>query len=190
MSDRRGQRRLHQGSFSQRRWLIVLFYKCEAKWVCLGTFRACFLSISTIRRRRVHQLLGLETPQSVIYHLHHQSWLLSELVICKTQTRKNKPEMFSQRLTHGGVGLSAAGQPRWLPRGTTALTMVTVTVCPACEASSPPWCRSISVSSPWTTNLLGVKYSSKAEHVCTAAVRKSARSGNTCITFRFRCGAL
>lgn len=70
------------------------------------------------------------------------------------------------------------------------LTMVTVTVCPACEASSPPWCRSISVSSPWTTNLLGVKYSSKAEHVCTAAVRKSARSGNTCITFRFRCGAL
>lgn len=68
--------------------------------------------------------------------------------------------------------------------------MVTVTVCPACEASSPPWCRSISVSSPWTTNLLGVKYSSKAEHVCTAAVRKSARSGNTCITFRFRCGAL
>lgn len=148
------------------------------------------LSISTIRRRRVHQLLGLETPQSVIYHLHHQSWLLSELVICKTQTRKNKPEMFSQRLTHGGVGLSAAGQPRWLPRGTTALTMVTVTVCPACEASSPPWCRSISVSSPWTTNLLGVKYSSKAEHVCTAAVRKSARSGNTCITFRFRCGAL
>lgn len=130
---------------------------------------------------------------------HHNQWSTISITnhdysvnsfICRTQTRKNKSEMFSQRLTHGGVDLSAAGQPRWLPRGTTALTMVTVTVCPACETSSPPWCRSISVSSPWTMNLLGVKYSSKAEHVCTAAVRKSARSGNTCITFRFRCGAL